>query len=71
MVVATHDLELVRRIEQRDIFMVGGDVVDEGDAAPPPAMNPVVLALVAALRDVERRRGRGTVPCPSDRRTAA
>ena len=41
------------------------------DAAPPPAMNPVVLALVAALRDVERRRGRGTVPCPSDRRTAA
>ncbi len=44
---------------------------DRCDAAPPPAMNPVVLALVAALRDVERRRGRGTVPCPSDRRTAA
>jgi hypothetical protein len=44
---------------------------DRCDPPPPTAMNPVVLALVAALRDVERRRGRGTVPCPSDRRTAA
>jgi hypothetical protein len=41
------------------------------DPAPPAAMNPVVLALVAALRDVERRRGRGTVPSPSDRRRPA
>jgi hypothetical protein len=41
------------------------------DPPPPTAMNPVVLALVAALRDVERQRGRGTVPCPADRRTAA
>ena len=46
---------------------------DRRENAPPPtAMNPVVLALVVALRDVERRRGRGTVPSPSDtRRTAA
>jgi polar amino acid transport system ATP-binding protein len=33
MVVATHDLELVRSIAQRIIFMVGGEVVEEGDAA--------------------------------------
>ena len=41
------------------------------DPAPPTAMNPVVLALVAALRDVERRRGRGTVPSRSDNRRSA
>ena len=47
------------------------DVEDRREAAPPPAMNPVVLALVAALRDVERRRGRGTVPDPADSRRPA
>jgi hypothetical protein len=31
-----------------------------GDPAPRP-INPVILALVAALRDVEQRRGRGKV----------
>lgn len=71
MVVATHDRELVRQVAQRDMLMVGGEVATRDDALPPTEMNPVVLALVAALRDVERRRGRGTVPCPADRRTAA
>jgi hypothetical protein len=51
--------------------LIADTTADRCDPAPPPSMNPVVLALVAALRDVERRRGRGTVPCPSDRRTAA
>jgi hypothetical protein len=56
----------------RRLRLIATEPADRCDAAPPPvAMNPVVLALVAALRDVERRRGRGTVPCPSDRRTAA
>ena len=55
----------------RRLRLIATEPADRHDAAPPPAMNPVVLALVAALRDVERRRGRGTVPCPSDRRTAA
>ena len=71
MLVATHDLELVRSIAQGAIFMVGGDVVDAPRPPANPGHEPVVLALVAALRDVERQRGRGTVPCPSDRRTAA
>lgn len=51
--------------------LIADSTAERCDTAPPPSMNPVVLALVAALRDVERRRGRGTVPCPSDRRTAA
>ena len=56
----------------RRLRLIATEPADRCDAAPPAAMNPVVLALVAALRDVERRRGRGTVPCPSDtRRTAA
>jgi len=41
------------------------------NAAPPTAMNPVILALVAVLRDIERRRGRGTVPSRSDNRRSA
>ena len=55
----------------RRLRLIATEPADRCEAAPPAAMNPVVLALVAALRDVERRRGRGTVPCPSDRRTAA
>ena len=55
----------------RRLRLIATEPADRCDTAPPVAMNPVVLALVAALRDVERRRGRGTVPCPSDRRTAA
>ena len=56
----------------RRLRLVAGVPAERCDPAPPPAMNPVVLALVAALRDVERRRGRGTVPDPADtRRTAA
>jgi hypothetical protein len=41
--------------------------------ADPPAMavNPVVLALVAALRDVEQQRTRGTVRTPSKARRPA
>jgi hypothetical protein len=35
-------------------------------AAPAKAVNPVVLALVVALRDVEQRRIRGKVPSPVD-----
>jgi hypothetical protein len=51
--------------------LIASRPADRCDAAPPAVMNPVVLALVAALRDVERRRGRGTVPSPSDTRRPA
>jgi hypothetical protein len=52
--------------------LIATEPADRCDTAPPTAMNPVVLALVATLRDVERRHSRGTVPDPSDtRRTAA
>jgi len=38
------------------------DLRDRGGRDPVPRpINPVILALVAALRDVEERRGRGKV----------
>lgn len=42
-----------------------------GPAAPASAGNPIVLALVVALRDIQSRRVRGKVPSPSSRRPAA
>ena len=40
-------------------------------AAPAKAVNPVVLALVVALRDIEERRGRGKVGLPPTARRPA
>ena len=38
------------------------DLRDRGSCNPGPhPVNPLILALVAALRDVEQRRGRGKV----------
>jgi hypothetical protein len=51
--------------------LIASSSADRCDAAPATAMNPVVLALVAALRDVERRKVRGTVRSPSDTRRPA
>ena len=38
------------------LVVLGDPLADRCPAAPPAAMNPVVLALVAALRDIERSR---------------
>ncbi len=47
-------------------------VLDRCGAAPPRSVNPVVLALVVALRDIEERRSRGKVGLPpTTRRPAA
>jgi hypothetical protein len=46
--------------------------VDRWPAAPARSVNPVVLALVVALQDIEERRSRGKVGLPpATRRPAA
>jgi hypothetical protein len=51
--------------EQTDVGVDGfgrADLQERRGCNPPPdAVNPVILALVAALRDLEERHGRGKV----------
>ena len=51
--------------------VIATEPADRCDPAPPTAMNPVALALVAALRDIERRRTGGKVSSPTDARRSA
>jgi hypothetical protein len=53
------------------LTVIAGTSAERWDAAPPMAVNSVVLALVAALRDIERSRTRGTVRSPAETRRPA
>jgi hypothetical protein len=53
------------------LVLIVGTSAERWDAASPMAVNPVVLALVAALRDIERSRTRGTVRSPAETRRSA